>query len=112
MEGVAWMSPVETGLALFAAMLGLMALRVPIAIAMFISGAVGYALLTSSAVVLNHLKGAAWARLSVYDRGRKDRSAVVRREAAARPPYRIPAGSPPPGGLREIPPGRSWRRRA
>ena len=61
------MSPVETGLALFAAMLGLMALRVPIAIAMFIPGAVGYALLTSPAVVLNHLKGAAWARLSVYD---------------------------------------------
>jgi tripartite ATP-independent transporter DctM subunit len=61
------MSPVETGLALFAAMLALMALRVPIAIAMFIPGAVGYALLTSPAVVLNHLKGAAWARLSVYD---------------------------------------------
>jgi tripartite ATP-independent transporter DctM subunit len=61
------MSPVETGLALFAAMLGLMALRVPIAIAMFIPGAVGYAVLTSPAVVLNHLKGAAWARLSVYD---------------------------------------------
>lgn len=61
------MSPVETGLALFAAMLALMAVRVPIAIAMFIPGAVGYALLTSPAVVLNHLKGAAWARLSVYD---------------------------------------------
>jgi len=61
------MSPVETGLALFASMLALMALRVPIAIAMFIPGAVGYALLTSPAVVLNHLKGAAWARLSVYD---------------------------------------------
>jgi tripartite ATP-independent transporter DctM subunit len=61
------MSPVETGLALFAVMLALMALRVPIAIAMFIPGAVGYALLTSPAVVLNHLKGAAWARLSVYD---------------------------------------------
>jgi C4-dicarboxylate transporter, DctM subunit len=61
------MSPVEFGLALFAAMLALMALRVPIAIAMFIPGAVGYALLTSPAVVLNHLKGAAWARLSVYD---------------------------------------------
>ena len=61
------MSEVGTGLALFAAMLGLMALRVPIAISMFIPGAVGYALLTSPTVVLNHLKGAAWARLSVYD---------------------------------------------
>jgi len=48
-------------------MLALMALRVPIAIAMFIPGAVGYALLASPAVLLNHLKGAAWARLSVYD---------------------------------------------
>jgi tripartite ATP-independent transporter DctM subunit len=48
-------------------MLALMALRVPIAIAMFIPGAVGYALLASPATLLNHLKGAAWARLSVYD---------------------------------------------
>ncbi|HET9491108.1 MAG TPA: TRAP transporter large permease [Methylomirabilota bacterium] len=61
------MSAVEAGLLLFAAMLGLMALRVPIAIAMFIPGAVGYALLASPTVLLNHLKGAAWARLSVYD---------------------------------------------
>jgi tripartite ATP-independent transporter DctM subunit len=60
-------NPVETGLVLFAAMLALMALRVPIAIAMFLPGAVGYALMTSPAVVLNHLKGAAWARLSLYD---------------------------------------------
>jgi C4-dicarboxylate transporter DctM subunit len=52
---------------LFAAMLALMALRVPIAIAMFIPGAVGYALLAGTPVLLNHLKGAAWARLSVYD---------------------------------------------
>jgi len=48
-------------------MLALMALRVPIAIAMFIPGAVGYALLAGTPVLLNHLKGAAWARLSVYD---------------------------------------------
>ncbi|MGH7277251.1 MAG: TRAP transporter large permease [Candidatus Rokuibacteriota bacterium] len=48
-------------------MLALMALRVPIAIAMFIPGAVGYALLASPSVLLNYLKGAAWARLSVYD---------------------------------------------
>jgi C4-dicarboxylate transporter, DctM subunit len=48
-------------------MLALMALRVPIAISMFIPGAVGYALLASPAALLNHLKGAAWARLSLYD---------------------------------------------
>jgi tripartite ATP-independent transporter DctM subunit len=48
-------------------MLALMALRVPIAIAMFVPGAVGYALMTAPAVLMNHLKGAAWARLSVYD---------------------------------------------
>ena len=48
-------------------MLALMALRVPIAISMFIPGAVGYALLASPAVLLNYLKGAAWARLSIYD---------------------------------------------
>ncbi|HEY7434230.1 MAG TPA: TRAP transporter large permease [Methylomirabilota bacterium] len=61
------MSAVEIGLLLFAAMLALMALRVPIAIAMFIPGAVGYALLASVPALLNHLKGAAWARLSLYD---------------------------------------------
>jgi tripartite ATP-independent transporter DctM subunit len=48
-------------------MLALMALRVPIAISMFIPGAVGYALLASPATLLNQLKGAAWARLSLYD---------------------------------------------
>ncbi len=48
-------------------MLALMALRVPIAIAMFVPGAVGYALLASFPALLNQLKGAAWARLSVYD---------------------------------------------
>jgi tripartite ATP-independent transporter DctM subunit len=48
-------------------MLVLMAVRVPIAISMFVPGAIGYALMTDPAVLLNHLKGAAWARLSVYD---------------------------------------------
>jgi C4-dicarboxylate transporter DctM subunit len=48
-------------------MLALMAMRVPIAIAMFIPGALGYALMTNPTILLNHLKGAAWARLSVYD---------------------------------------------
>ena len=61
------MSAVEIGLLLFGAMLALMALRVPIAIAMFIPGAVGQALLVSPVALLNQLKGAAWARLSLYD---------------------------------------------
>lgn len=52
---------------MFAAMLVLMAVRVPIAISMFVPGALGYALMTDPAVLLNYLKGAAWARLSVYD---------------------------------------------
>jgi tripartite ATP-independent transporter DctM subunit len=55
------------GLSLFAAMLALMALRVPIAITMFVPGAIGYMLLASPGALLNHLKGAAFARLSVYD---------------------------------------------
>jgi tripartite ATP-independent transporter DctM subunit len=44
-----------------------MALRVPIAAAMFIPGAAGYALIANEASLLNLLKGAAVARLSVYD---------------------------------------------
>jgi len=55
------------GLAIFAAMLLLMALRVPIAAAMFIPGALGYAWMTSDMALLNLLKGTAVARLSVYD---------------------------------------------
>jgi C4-dicarboxylate transporter, DctM subunit len=61
------MSPLLVGAALFAAMLVLMALRVPIAIAMFIPGAVGYMALSSEAALLSHLKGALFARFSVYD---------------------------------------------
>ena len=61
------MSPLGIGLSLFAAMLTLMALRVPIAVTMFVPGAIGYALLASPDALLNHLKGAAYARLSVYD---------------------------------------------
>lgn len=55
------------GAAIFAAMLLMMALRVPIAAAMFIPGALGYALMTSEMALLNSLKGSAVARLSVYD---------------------------------------------
>lgn len=55
------------GLWIFGAMLAMMALRVPIAAAMFIPGAVGYAWMTSDLALLNLLKGSAVARLSVYD---------------------------------------------
>jgi tripartite ATP-independent transporter DctM subunit len=61
------MSPTAIGLAMFAAMLGLMALRVPIAAAMFVPGAVGYWTLTNGGSLLNLLKGSAVARLTVYD---------------------------------------------
>ena len=61
------MSALAIGIILFAAMIALMALRVPIAIAMFIPGAVGYAVQASPDALLNHLKGSAYARLSVHD---------------------------------------------
>ena len=61
------METLGSGLALFAAMIVLMALRVPIAVAMFIPGAVGFAWLASPDALLSHLKGLAYARLSVYD---------------------------------------------
>ncbi len=61
------MSPVEIGLTMFAGMLVLMALRIPIAAAMFIPGALGYWALSNQMALLNLLKGSAVARLTVYD---------------------------------------------
>lgn len=61
------MSNLSIGIALFGAMLALMAMRVPIAIAMFVPGAIGYALISGWNPLLNHLKGAVFARFSVYD---------------------------------------------
>lgn len=61
------MSPTVVGLVMFASMLALMGLRVPIAAAMFIPGAVGYWAMTNEMSLLNHLKGSAVARLTVYD---------------------------------------------
>ncbi|MDK9724846.1 MAG: TRAP transporter large permease [Sterolibacteriaceae bacterium MAG5] len=58
---------VTVALSVFGAMLALMALRVPIAAAMFVPGAVGYWLLAGEAPLLAHLKGAVWARFSNYD---------------------------------------------
>lgn len=61
------MSTMSIGLAMFAAMLVFMAIRVPIAIAMFISGAAGYIVLSGWGPLLAHLKGAVYGRVSVYD---------------------------------------------
>ena len=48
-------------------MLVLMAIRIPIAVAMFLPGAVGYLVMTDVGNTLNLLKGSAVARLTVYD---------------------------------------------
>jgi C4-dicarboxylate transporter DctM subunit len=61
------MMPTAVGLAMFGAMLLLMALRVPIAAAMFVPGALGYLAMTSDVALISLLKGSAVARLTVYD---------------------------------------------
>jgi tripartite ATP-independent transporter DctM subunit len=50
-----------------AAMLALIAARVPIWAAMFIAGAAGYWTMVGQSALLNYLKGLLWARFSVYD---------------------------------------------
>jgi C4-dicarboxylate transporter DctM subunit len=61
------MTPTTIGLLIFAGMLALMALRTPIAVAMFIPGALGYWAMTNDMALLNQIKGSAVARLTVYD---------------------------------------------
>jgi C4-dicarboxylate transporter DctM subunit len=62
------MSGVGVGFIIFAVMLTLMVLRVPIGIAMFIVGAGGYLYLTGNPpALLNSLKNLGYARLSNYD---------------------------------------------
>ena len=61
------MSTMAIGLSMFGAMLVLMAIRVPIAIAMFVPGAVGYLALAGWSPLLAHLKNAVYGRVSVYD---------------------------------------------
>ena len=61
------MTPTLIGLTMFAGMLVMMAVRVPIAAAMFIPGAIGYWALTNDTALLNQMKGSAVARLTVYD---------------------------------------------
>jgi C4-dicarboxylate transporter, DctM subunit len=60
-------TPLTIGLIMFAAMLGLMVLRIPIAAAMFIPGALGYWSMTNEMALLNVLKGSSVARLTLYD---------------------------------------------
>lgn len=61
------MSATAIGLLMMGAMLLLMAARLPIALAMFLPGALGYWALTSEVALFNHLKGLAVARLTVYE---------------------------------------------
>ncbi|MDQ7988192.1 MAG: TRAP transporter large permease [Candidatus Dactylopiibacterium sp.] len=61
------MSTLSIGLGVFATMLVLMAVRIPIAVAMFVPGAIGYILLSGWHPLLAHLKGAVYGRVSVYD---------------------------------------------
>jgi C4-dicarboxylate transporter, DctM subunit len=61
------MSGLEIGLLLLAAMIALMALRVPISVAMFAPGAIGYYCLAGEGALLNTLKGLVYARFSLYD---------------------------------------------
>jgi tripartite ATP-independent transporter DctM subunit len=61
------MSTLQIAMALFAGMLVLMALRVPIALSMFIPGAIGYWVIGGEAALFNQLKSLTYARLSVYD---------------------------------------------
>ena len=61
------MSTMMIGISLYAFMLVLIAIRVPIAIAMFVPGAVGYVVLSGWDPLLAHLRGAVYGRVSVYD---------------------------------------------
>jgi tripartite ATP-independent transporter DctM subunit len=61
------MTGTSIALALFVGMLVLMALRVPIALAMLVPGAVGYVAMAGWPPFASFLKGVAWARLANYD---------------------------------------------
>ena len=61
------MTGITIALLLFAGMLLLMALRVPIAMAMMVPGVIGYIALSGWPSLLNALKGLAYARLANYD---------------------------------------------
>ena len=58
------MDALTLALLLFATMLVLMAIRVPIAAAMFFAGLVGYVAMAGWLPLLNHLKSYAYGRFS------------------------------------------------
>jgi len=60
-------NPTIIGLSMFLLMLLLMAMRIPISVAMFMPGALAYAIFSDTSTLLNLLKGSAVARLTVYD---------------------------------------------
>jgi tripartite ATP-independent transporter DctM subunit len=66
-RGSAGLSGVEFGFLMFGAMLVLLAIRVPIGIAMLLTGVAGYVTMTGWAPLLNYLKSVAYSRFSVYD---------------------------------------------
>lgn len=61
------MSNLSIGLTALAILVGMMAVRVPISVAMLVTGIGGYAALAGWVPLLNHLKSAAYARYSNYD---------------------------------------------
>ncbi len=61
------MSAITLAASIFAVMLLLMAVRVPIAVAMFAAGAFGYLYQVGSAPFLNNMNGLVYARLASYD---------------------------------------------
>lgn len=61
------MDPISLGLLGLAALLALIALRMPVGYAMILVGGIGAALMTRMSVVLNQLKDLAWAQFSNYD---------------------------------------------
>ncbi len=61
------MSPIALALCIFGVMLLLMAVRVPIAVAMFVAGCVGYIGQSGWMPLSNYLNGLAYARFASYD---------------------------------------------
>jgi C4-dicarboxylate transporter, DctM subunit len=61
------MTPISLALLIFGSMLLLMALRVPIAVSMFVAGAIGYLLQSGWLPLANFLNTQAFARFASYD---------------------------------------------
>lgn len=61
------MTPSVIAIGMLVLMLGLMMLRIPVAAAMFIPGALGFAWIAGTDTLLGALKGTTMARLSVYE---------------------------------------------